>query len=117
MRSKDALGKFGEELAAAHLERLGMVLLDRNWRCEVGELDLVARHDDDLVICEVKTRRTSNFGDPAEAISTRKLKKLRECAYLWLVEKRVHPSAIRFDVVAIVQPWEGAPILRHIKGV
>lgn len=117
MRSKDALGKFGEELAASHLERQGMVLLDRNWRCDVGELDLVARDHDALVICEVKTRRTTNFGDPAEAISMRKLKKLRECAYLWLVEKRVHPSSIRFDVIAIVQPWEGAPIIRHIEGV
>lgn len=104
-------------LAASHLERQGMVLLDRNWRCDVGELDLVARDHDALVICEVKTRRTTNFGDPAEAISMRKIKKLRECAYLWLVEKRVHPSSIRFDVIAIVQPWEGAPIIRHIEGV
>lgn len=117
MRNKDALGKFGEELAAGHLQSLGMAVLDRNWRCDVGELDLVARDHNALVVCEVKTRRTTNFGDPAEAISARKLKKLRECAYLWLVEKRVHPEVIRFDVVAIVQPWDGAPILRHIKGV
>lgn len=117
MRAKDALGAYGEELAAQHLQGLGMSVLSRNWRCERGELDLVARDDDTLVVCEVKTRRTTNFGDPSEAISVRKLRRMRECAFLWLVEHRVHPAHIRFDVVAIVQPWESAPVLRHIRGL
>ena len=64
-----ALGRFGEDLAVRHLRERGLVILDRNWRCDVGEIDIVAREADVLVVCEVKTRRTTGFGSPLEAIT------------------------------------------------
>ena len=62
MRAKDALGRFGEEVAAEHLRLQGLQILARNWRCPTGELDIVARDGSSLVICEVKTRRSTAFG-------------------------------------------------------
>ena len=65
MRAKDARGRLGEELAAAHLIAQGLIVLDRNWRCDVGEVDIVARDGDALVICEVKTRSSTTLRQPA----------------------------------------------------
>jgi putative endonuclease len=62
MKSKDALGIYGEELAARYLSKNGLVILGRNWRCDLGEIDVIAREKSDLVICEVKTRRTVAYG-------------------------------------------------------
>ena len=64
-----ALGEYGERLAARYLRDAGFTVLDRNWRCEVGEIDLVARLDDCLVVCEVKTRRHEDYGGPAAAVT------------------------------------------------
>ena len=71
MKPKDALGKYGEELAARYLSKNGLVILERNWRCDLGEIDVIAREKNDLVICEVKTRRTVAFGDPIESVTPR----------------------------------------------
>ena len=65
-----ALGEYGERLAARHLVEQGMVVLDRNWRCDEGEIDLVLREGDVLVICEVKTRASLACGSPHEAVTT-----------------------------------------------
>ena len=75
MRAKDARGRLGEELAAAHLIAQGLIVLDRNWRCDVGEVDIVAREGDALVICEVKTRSSRRFGSHRR----RKLFHLPQC--------------------------------------
>ena len=64
MKVKDALGRFGEDVAARHLERAGLVLVERNWRCREGEIDIVARDGAVLVFCEVKTRSRPGFGSP-----------------------------------------------------
>ena len=117
MHAKDALGRYGEDLAAEHLRRQGLQILARNWRCATGELDIVARDGATLVICEVKTRRSAAFGAPAEAVGPRKLRRLRELALRWLDEQRIHVPDIRFDVVAIVQPPAGRPVLEHLRGV
>jgi len=66
---RKALGDYGERLAAAELERRGLEVLDRNWRCREGEIDIVARHRGSLVVCEVKTRRGDRYGSALEAIT------------------------------------------------
>ena len=67
MRAKDVLGRLGEEAAARHLAGLGWTIIDRNWRCPEGELDIVARDGANLVVCEVKTRSGLVYGAPVEA--------------------------------------------------
>ena len=69
---RQALGAYGEELAARHLRERGLVVLDRNWRCPLGEIDLVLRDGDTLVVCEVKTRSGVGYGTPHEAVTPAK---------------------------------------------
>ena len=78
---RSVLGASGEDLACAHLVRRGMVVLDRNWRCPHGEIDVVARDGDVLVVCEVKTRRSLTHGDPVEAVTAAKVARLRRLAH------------------------------------
>ncbi|MFL6178363.1 MAG: YraN family protein [Actinomycetes bacterium] len=115
MRAKDARGKLGEDLAAAHLIGQGLIVLDRNWRCEMGELDIVARDGDALVICEVKTRSSRRFGDPLEAVTAPKAARLRRLAGRWVVEHDVRPREIRIDLVGVVLT-SGRPEIEHVRG-
>lgn len=94
-------GRQGEDAALAVYRRRGFVLVARNWRCRVGELDLVVRRGDVLVICEVKTRRGSSFGGGYEAVTARKRAKLRVTAEAFLQEARARPRAVRFDVASV----------------
>jgi putative endonuclease len=112
-----ALGAYGERLAARHLVEQGMVLLDRNWRCELGELDLVLRDGDVLVICEVKTRTSDACGTPHEAVTPVKLARLRRLAARWVVEHDVHPADVRIDLVAVVRPRRGPSQIDHVRGL
>jgi putative endonuclease len=115
--AKDAVGKYGEDLAARHFVAAGFTMIARNWRCPVGEIDIVARDGEVLVIAEVKTRRSTRYGSPAEAITRHKADKLRELALMWL---REHPGGgreIRFDVVSVLLPTAGAASLEHLRGV
>ena len=114
-----ALGRYGEQLAAEHLTAAGMTVLDRNWRCAEGELDLVLRdRDGTVVFCEVKTRSGTGFGEPCEAVGPRKARTLRVLACRWLVERRPPGgAALRFDVVSIVRRRGFAPVLQHLRGV
>lgn len=85
---RKALGDYGERVAARFLSDHGMTVLDRNWRCPEGELDIVARDGDELVVCEVKTRTSLRFGTPVEAITTEKAQRLHRLGYRWLRERR-----------------------------
>lgn len=116
-RAHMALGAYGETLAADYLRSQGMVILHRNWRCDAGELDVVARDGDTLVICEVKTRRSVSHGTPLEAVGKRKLAKLRLLSLRYVMEQRIGPRAIRFDVIGVIQTWDGPPILHHVRNV
>lgn len=111
------LGGYGEQLAARYLADRGVEVLERNWRCARGEVDLVARDGDCLVFCEVKTRRSLRFGDPVEAVDWRKVAKLRRLAAAWLREHDVHCDRVRIDVIAIHRPPTGPAVLRHVVGV
>jgi putative endonuclease len=114
---KRALGAYGETVAARHLTRQGMVLLDRNWRCEVGEIDLVLRDGDVLVICEVKTRTSTAFGTPHEAVDQRKLDRLRRLAARWLRVHTAHPVDVRVDFVGVLRPPRGPVEIDHVRGI
>lgn len=114
-----ALGRYGEALAAEHLLAAGMVLLERNWRCPEGELDLVARDvDGTLVFVEVKTRSGTGFGEPSEAVGRVKAAKVRSLALRWLTQCRPdgNRGELRFDVVSIVRRRGFSPVVTHLRG-
>lgn len=111
-----AVGAYGERLAAAQLVEAGLVVLDRNWRGAAGEVDIIARDGDVLVLCEVKTRRGPGFGTPAEAVVPRKVARLRRLASEWLATSGVRPREVRFDVVEVLARPGRAPQVRHIVG-
>jgi putative endonuclease len=96
------LGARGEALAAAWFEAQGYEVLDRNWRCREGEIDLVVRRQRTIVFCEVKTRTSDVFGSPAEAVTRAKRERLRHLAARWLEDSPVRPRGIRFDVAAVL---------------
>ena len=115
--SKQALGAYGEELAARHLTAQGMVILDRNWRCPEGELDLVLRDGPVLVACEVKTRSSTVCGTPHEAVDDAKLARLQRLAWRWLEERGLHPTEVRVDLVAVLRPRRGPSVVEHVRGL
>ena len=117
MRSTQALGRYGEDLAVKMLASDGMVVLERNWRCELGEIDIVAREGDTLVVCEVKTRTSTAYGPPIHAVTPSKAARLRRLALRWLEEHPVHPAEIRIDVVGILRPAQGQAVVEHLRGV
>lgn len=117
MHKKDALGRYGEELAARFLAKQGWTILDRNWRCSTGELDIVAERDRILVICEVKARRSLRFGSPLEAVTPEKLQRLRRLAGAWIAAHPQHRETVRIDVIAVLVDDAGMTQLQHIEGV
>ncbi|WP_030195173.1 YraN family protein [Streptomyces sp. NRRL S-87] len=113
-----ALGRYGEELAARRLSEAGMTVIARNWRCRGGEIDIVARDGDALVVCEVKTRRAGSFEHPMAAVRAAKADRLRRLAGRWLADHGGPPAGgVRIDLVGVVLPRRGAPVVEHIRGV
>lgn len=112
-----AVGDFGEQVACDYLLAEGYVLLERNWRCERGELDVVARHGSCLVFCEVKTRRSQRFGSPVEGVTPAKAARLRRLATRWLAEHDQHAPQVRIDVIGVLCPPAGQPQVQHLQGV
>ena len=117
VRAKDALGRYGEDVAVRHLEDDGYVVLDRNWRCEIGEIDIVAREGDVLVVCEVKTRSSLRHGSPFEAITERKLHRLERLGLRWMRERGVRPKGMRVDIVSVLMPPGGRRVIEHVRGL
>jgi len=116
--TRRALGAYGETLAARLLTgEHSMVLLDRNWRCPEGELDLVLRDGRTLVACEVKTRRGEGSGSPHEAVDEVKLERLHRLVWRWAEEHSVRPDGVRVDLVAVLRPRRGPAVLEHVKGL
>ena len=115
MRAKDVLGRRGEELAAGYLESLGMRVVDRNWRCAEGEIDIVAWDGPVLAFVEVKTRRSiAAWSVPAEAVDYRKRRQLLVLAQAYASREGLHEAPWRFDVVEVSGP-PGAQRLRLMK--
>lgn len=117
MRAKDILGRRGEEAAARHLAALGWRILDRNWRCGEGELDIVAFDGAEVVVCEVKTRSSTDYGTPVEAVTPAKAARLRRLADRWLIAKAVRGAAVRIDVIGLVADGPGRFTIDHLRGV
>ena len=112
--ASDNLGARGEALAAEHLRReLGMKILVRNVRCPGGELDIIALDDDDMVFVEVRTRSTEEFTTPEATVTRRKQQFLVRSAHWFMRRKKLNRWNPRFDVVAVVWPSNGKPIIRH----
>ncbi|MGO1385231.1 MAG: YraN family protein [Arachnia sp.] len=114
-----ALGRDGEDIAVAHLETEGWLIIERNWRCPAGELDIVAWDEEAqaLVFVEVKSRSSLAFGQPIEAITWRKMAKLRELSTLWLRATNTRVRTIRVDAVGVLMPWNGSLELTHVRGI
>ena len=112
-----ALGAYGEAVAARHLVEQGMAVLDRNWRCDEGELDLVLRDGDALVVCEVKTRTSLEHGSPHEAVTPEKLSRLVRLGVRWAEAHHVRPQEIRIDLVAVLRPRKGQTLVEHVRGM
>lgn len=117
LRRKDALGQYGEEVAARYLSALGLTVIERNWRCDCGEIDIVASEGNALVVCEVKTRSSEAFGSPFDAITQRKLRRLRQLATKWLESHQIYAPVVRIDVIGIIQGVIGPPDIKHLRGV
>jgi len=113
--AKDAVGAYGERVAARTLTDAGMRVLDRNWRCLTGELDIVALDGDAGVFCEVKTRRGEAFGAPVEAVVPAKVRRLRALASLWLAEHPDTRGEVRFDVVSVWLQPAGPAAVEHLR--
>ncbi len=112
-----AVGEQGEEIAAQHLATLGVRIIDRNWRCPIGEIDIVGRDQEALVFYEVKTRRSARFGSPAEAITSAKAARLRRLATRWLAEHEHRASDVRVDVLALTVSGRGTTQIEHLRGI
>jgi putative endonuclease len=115
MAAKDVLGRRGEDLAARHLEQQGLVILSRNWRCRHGEIDLVATDSTILVVCEVKTRSGTRYGEPAEAVDARKVARIRRVTNAWLTAHHMPWVPVRFDVVAVVAEPGAPAVVQHYE--
>ncbi len=101
-RARQDLGRRGEDRAARWYEVRGYRVVDRNWRCRAGELDLVLVRRHLLVVCEVKTRSSLAFGHPAEAVDARKQARVRRLGAAWIDAHHVRPRSVRYDVAAVL---------------
>lgn len=103
MAYKQALGRWGEDRVARWYRRHGFEVLERNWRCRHGELDVIVRRGSVVAVCEVKTRSSNAFGTPAEAVDWRKQRRIRRLAAQWLSEQERRGAVqLRFDVAEVM---------------
>ena len=116
MARKDELGRHGENLAAEYLISQGMQLVERNWRCSIGEIDLVMTDGTVIVFAEVKTRSSTRYGHPFEAITVTKLARLRHLAVSWCIEHETR-APIRIDAVGVIVPPGGDTTIEHLRNV
>ncbi|MDQ1294809.1 MAG: putative endonuclease [Actinomycetota bacterium] len=129
---RNALGEYGERVAVKYLRSSGMQVLERRWRCRLGEIDIIARDGDCLVICEVKTRRSTAAGTPLDAVTSSKLARLYVLTDAWLLARGSQSpgpsqspdpsccrpfSLVRIDVLGVRLPRRGGPQISHLRGV
>ncbi|CAM05218.1 putative endonuclease [Saccharopolyspora erythraea NRRL 2338] len=113
---RHALGVEGERLAARFLEEHGITVLERNWRCDRGELDIVATDGETVIFCEVKARSGVDYGAPLNAVSPHKVRHLRALARTWLSERNLTGCTARFDVVSVLWPPGRPARIEHLEG-
>ena len=117
--SRAEIGALGEQLAVEHLTSLGLEVLDRNWRCRYGELDVIAadRQTRTVVFVEVKTRTSDRFGGVVQAVTPDKVRRLRRLAGLWLAGNNGSWAAVRIDVVGVRIGRRPTPEITHLQAV
>ena len=113
MHEKKDKGNYGEDLAVALLEGKGYRILERNWRVQKLEIDIIAQKDNIIAIVEVKTRSTREFGDPGELVTKKQRISLIKAANFYILEKDIEEEEIRFDIVSVFYFGEGAEV-EHI---
>jgi putative endonuclease len=116
MRARQRLGQWGEDLAVRYLERLGCTIVARNWRCPVGEVDLIVREGTWLAFVEVRTRRPSAYGSPEESITSHKLAHMLAVAQTYVYEQGWEGNW-RLDVVAIEVEGNSPPSIEWYRSV
>lgn len=118
MAYRNILGKRGEEIAKEYLISKGYYIVQTNFRCKIGEIDIIARKDDYLIFVEVKTRINENYGKPVESISQHKVKKIIYTAKVYLSMKKQHDINVRFDVIEVMVDNNGGVenrVIEHIE--
>jgi putative endonuclease len=116
--TRGQLGALGEQLAVEHLSSLGLRILQRNWRCRYGELDVIAEEADRTVVfVEVKTRTGDGFGGVAQAVTPQKVRRVSRLAGVWLAEQDRRWPAIRIDVIGVRVGRRREPEVFHLRGV
>lgn len=116
---RHVLGRRGEAHAEAYLQGLGWRILERNWRCREGEVDIIA-HDPEvgaLVVVEVKTRAGTGYGSPLEAITYAKANRLRRLAAIYARDHWAGTRRLRVDAIGLVWPYGCKPVLTHVRGI
>lgn len=113
MSFHNIVGEAGERIAAEYLERHGYTILDRNWRCGHREIDIIARDDRQLVIAEVKTRSTTSFGKPEDAVTDSKIRSIVRTADSYIKRYSID-LPVRFDIITVINP-EGEGLVEHIE--
>ncbi|MGB4779103.1 YraN family protein [Microbacterium sp.] len=116
MADKDVRGRAGEDRAARYLADRGFDIVDRNWRCRAGELDIVATQGDELIAVEVKTRRTEAFGHPFEAVDARKRDRVWRVACAWAAAHPDHSRyrRLRIDVIGVTGEDPATAAIEHL---
>jgi len=112
--AKQVLGKEGERIAEQYLKEKGYKLIERNYRCAAGEVDLIVLDRRVIVFVEVKTRSGHGFGTPLEAVQPRKQRSMMLAAQFFLSQKKLHQRDARFDVVGISWPAR-EPVIEHVE--
>lgn len=116
MNNLKELGKFGEEIAAEYLADIGYSIIKRNYRCENGEIDVIAKDNDVIVFIEVKTRRSLKYGIPQSAVTQQKQSQISMVALSYLNQVNAFDSPCRFDVIAITLPPASKELqIEHIQ--
>jgi putative endonuclease len=113
--SNKSLGEVGESIAVTFLKGQRFTIVERNFRCKCGEIDIIARDGKTFVFVEVKTRRNEAFGPPQASVTVFKQRQISKAALTWLAKKNLHEASARFDVIAILQRDHAVPVIEHIK--
>lgn len=113
---RKSLGALGEEAALAHLSGKGYRLLERNYRCRLGEIDIIAEDGETVAFIEVKTRSSLLFGAPQEAVDQKKQRKIRQIAQYYLLAHGLEGRTVRFDVITVLYSRTGGFAIEHLKG-
>jgi putative endonuclease len=118
MTSRSELGALGEQLAVDHLQRAGLRIVARNWRCRYGELDVIADDGSGTVVfVEVKTRSGDGFGGVEQAVTPQKVRRIRRLAGLWLAGQDAGWARLRIDVIGVRAGRGSTPEVLHLRGV